>query len=167
MRISSGAVGAWPATMRIGLSWGLGFQANASGGAWPLVLSPLPCLSTMMPKPDTLATASLTPGTRRTRSTRLASIRLRCWLPCVSLNWDTPRTWAARPALTFTTRLLNVRVIVSDSTSVPAMKATPSTMATDVSRIRHFLAAIALRVTFHMSGSPSGSGSHRRRRPPR
>ncbi len=63
MRISSGAFGAWPATMRIGLSWGLGFQANARGGACPLVLSPLPCLSTMMPKPDTLATASLTPGT--------------------------------------------------------------------------------------------------------
>ncbi len=43
------------------------------------------------------------------------------------------------------------------------MKATPSTMATDVSRTRHFLAAIALRVTFHTSGSPSGESVTGRR----
>ncbi len=154
MTISSAAVGARPATRCIGLRSALDLHAKANGGAWPLMLSPLPCLSTITPVPEMLKSASLTPGTARTVSIRLASIRSRCWVPCASLNVAWPRTSAATDPFTLTTRLLNVRVIVSDSTSVPAMNATPSTIATEIIRIRSFRAAMPLRVTFHMADAP-------------
>ena len=159
--ISSGFVGGPPDTSRIGLSSGAGFHANARGGAWPLVLSPLPWRSTITPNPETLTSADFTPSTERTVSTSPASMRSRCWLPWVSLKAAFPRTWAARPLFTFTTRLLKVRVIVSDSTSVPHMNATPSTIATEVSRIRSFLAAMLLSVTFHICRSSQAGGRPR------
>ena len=70
------------------------------------------------------------------------------------MNADLARTCADKPSLTLTIRLSNVRLIVSESTSVPVMNDTPSTTAIDVSTMRNLCARIPLIATFHMASYP-------------
>src|SRR5918994_2476742 len=99
-----------------------------------------------------IPSAVATPVTPATVSTSDASTRPRTSpAPSGLLKAASPRATASVPALTFANRSSNVLPIVSVSTSVPAMNATPSNTAKLVVRSRHLRAASVLMVVRNMA----------------
>ena len=104
--------------------------------------------------------ARSTPFTWSIWLTRLSGTGGRfCWLllpgPVSALNGSRARTTASTPWLAFANSESKTLPSVSVSTNVPAMNATPSTTASDVSASRNFLARRPLIVTRNTDQPPS------------
>ena len=143
----SSAWGGRPATSLSEDSFGLGFQLNATVGE-PWWLTALPSAPMRVTRPWTLGWASATPCTARTWLTTDSGTGTRCPPPKPPRPpvpyGATPWTTMSLPALTCWNSASKLCFTVSVSTNVPAMNATPSTMAMAV-RNRRTLCAARLR----------------------